>query len=101
VRLLSALLLVLALDVIQISQHGLDRPHETFLDNARFALFNCDEMTDECHTNVGTNTSKNVPPAVKLKNEAPGKANIMLDGCDVAAKMEVDAPEEVPKEKAR
>jgi hypothetical protein len=58
-------------------------------------------VSDERHTNVRTNAREDVPPAMKFKDESPREANILLEGCDMAAKMEVDAPEKVPKKEAR
>ena len=101
VYLLAVLLLHLEFNVVQIPQNCLDWPHEPFFDNARFTLGDCDQMSDECHPNVRTYACKDVPPAVKLENESPRKADILLEGRDVAAQMKIDAPEEVSKEETR
>jgi hypothetical protein len=57
-------------------------------------------VSDQRHTNVRTNACEDVPPAMKFKDESPREANILLEGGYMAAKMEVDAPEEVPKKEA-
>jgi hypothetical protein len=83
---------------LQIPQHCSDRPHETLLDTARLAIFDRDQILDEGHTNVCTDSGENVPPAMKLEEEPPRQTESVLEARDVRAEMEINVPEEVAEE---
>lgn len=62
------------------------------------ALNDSDKILGESHANVSADAGEDVPPAVQLKEKAPWKSDVVLDFCDIAAQVEVDAPEEVAEQ---
>ena len=83
---------------VKVPQYCLDWPDKALLNTVRFALDNSDKVLGQSHTNVSTNACEDVPPAMQLEEEAPGKSNVVLDPGDIAAEVEVDTPEEVAKQ---
>jgi hypothetical protein len=82
---LQFLLHIAPLHSVQIPQDSLDRPHKSLFESASLTFFNGNEVLDERHTRVRTNTSENVPPAVQFEEEAPWKTDGAFECCDVLA----------------